>query len=315
MKQAQILEALSVFQLDFTIWSGMTKLSISDLKLGEGGDIPPERLALLGRKRICNPDLLKHFNSLKRRAIRTCEKYGLNFLNGYAVPTAKEDQLAQELDVICDEFEDNKQLFLSDYDASLEAWIHENQNYAAAIQSSIMPKEQVAKRLFSGYQLFKIQPSSDASSKRLEQGVDQLGDDLISEVIREADDLYQNLVGKDECHTRMSNKLAVLCDKIDGLSFLHGAILPIVSLMRDVLREVECLDGHKIMGNTFHKLMSLLLLLSDRHRIEQFARGEVSAQAFSTPLPTQPKTQLDDMDAFFAAQSTSENFQAESSYF
>ena len=64
--EVTVLDQLVVVNLDIHIWSARRKLMPLDLGNAE---LPPEDLASLGSKRICNPEELKHFTTLKARVV------------------------------------------------------------------------------------------------------------------------------------------------------------------------------------------------------------------------------------------------------
>ena len=96
-----VLDHLVVVQLDIHIWTARKKLASADLG---GAELPPEDLASLGSKRVCNPEDLRAFGMLKARAVNALERSGIRFLNGWAVPEARMDAIGIELAAIRDEF-------------------------------------------------------------------------------------------------------------------------------------------------------------------------------------------------------------------
>ena len=96
-----VLQQLLVVNLDVHIWSARKKLTAVDLS---DTNLPPEELASLGSKRICNPEELRAFSMLKARAIALLERNGIRFLSGWAVPEAKMDAISNELASIGNEF-------------------------------------------------------------------------------------------------------------------------------------------------------------------------------------------------------------------
>ena len=80
----EILSKLVVVSLSISLWTGRKKLSPEDLGL-DFSKLPPEKLATLGSKKICDPEKLAVFSALKRRAERQCEAVGVRFLGGYAI--------------------------------------------------------------------------------------------------------------------------------------------------------------------------------------------------------------------------------------
>ena len=59
-----VLDRLLAINLDISLWSARKKLTSEDF-----GDVelPPDDLASLGSKRICDPERLRVFNALKAR--------------------------------------------------------------------------------------------------------------------------------------------------------------------------------------------------------------------------------------------------------
>jgi len=62
-----VLKQLTALRLDVTIWSARKKLTAADFG---GQTLPPEKLASLGSKKVCDPDL-RVFATLKARAVRS----------------------------------------------------------------------------------------------------------------------------------------------------------------------------------------------------------------------------------------------------
>ena len=92
-----VLDHLVVVNLDIHIWTARKKLVPLDLG---GAELPPEDLASLGSKRICNPDDLRSFGTLKARAVNLLEGNGIRFLSGWAVPDTRLPEIMRELAVI-----------------------------------------------------------------------------------------------------------------------------------------------------------------------------------------------------------------------
>lgn len=89
-----VLDHLVVVNLDIHIWTARKKLVPLDLG---GAELPPEDLASLGSKRICNPEDLRTFGTLKARAVNLLERNGIRFLSGWAVPETRMMLLALSL--------------------------------------------------------------------------------------------------------------------------------------------------------------------------------------------------------------------------
>ncbi len=288
MIKIQHLDLLNIIQLNFDIWSGKTSLSASDLKLGKGGEIPPEHLIRLGTKKICNPDTLNRFLRLRTQAKRLCRHYGIPFLSGFAIPVSKADEVCQRLNEISLAFQQAKLQFIHSYDADIEAWIQENPPYENAIRMSLMSCDTAAKRINFDYRLFMIQPPehSQESAQRLKTDVEGLGDQLIEEIIEKANKLYtKKLAGKYQCNVRTKKVLQNLRDKLNGLYFLNSAFSPLVKMLDETLRDYDhYAEGNQIVAPFFYQVMAVVLIMCERSKIEQYANGLITPQAVVTDI-------------------------------
>ena len=104
-----VLDRLVVVNLDVHIWSARKKLLPQDFGNTE---LPPEELASLGSKRVCNPEELKTFGTLKARVTSLLERCGIRFLNGWTIPIEKQEEVSNELANIRNEFNQAKASFL-----------------------------------------------------------------------------------------------------------------------------------------------------------------------------------------------------------
>lgn len=288
MSHVKHLENLCIINADFDIWSGQTRLSASDFKLGAGGEIPPEKIAQLGSKKICNPTKLKGFHRLKTETRRFLLGYGMPFMNGYAVPVVKADEICSKLDKIDIEIQQLKREFVTGYENAVDEWCAENPEYEKAIRAGALSRKEVERRIDFEYQVFMVQPTEDEqSAKRLNRKVDELGDDLLSELVNDANEFYnKRLAGKMHIATSTAKTLKNLRDKVDGLSFLNSAFVPLVQLLDQTLAGYEKHGAGKrdIQGMFFFQIMAAVLIMCDRQRIQEYAGGELSVDSVAKEL-------------------------------
>lgn len=278
----KVLENMVCFFLDIRLWTGRKKLRPEDIK-ARAGAIPPEKLASLGSKRICDPKELAPFSALKKRAERACEARGIKFLGGYAVPEARAEELLLELESIEDEFQREKEAFLARYDQALEAWIAENSEWAGIIRAATEPVKTVARQLQCGHQCFKIGTVSpdagDAINAGLSRKVGAMGDRLVFEVSRDAEKIWEgSLRGKERVTQKALRPIKTLLDKVKGLAFLDGR----AALLADKLEAgLEALPKHgPIEGQDLNALCGLVLQIADPEGVKaiQVQSWETSSQ-------------------------------------
>jgi len=288
MSETGSLQSLSVIHVDFDIWSGQTRLTAADLKLGEGGKIPPEKIAQLGSKKICDPAKLKGFHRLKTETRRLLLRCGMPFMNGFAVPLSKADEMGRKLSDIRLQFNQLKQEFINGYNQVVDEWCQENPEYEQAIRTGTLPRETVEKRIGFEYQVFRIQPvnEDEASTQGLNRKVQCLGDDLIDEVVQEANRFYlERLAGRNQCAVTTRQTLRNIRDKVDGLSFLNSAFTPLVRLLDQTLRGYgQHANGRSIVAPFFYQVVATALIMSERTRIEQYANGAITLEAVAQDI-------------------------------
>lgn len=277
MSSLRHLEELCLVSPIFHIWSGQTKLEADDLKLGDGGRLPPDKVAQLGSKNICDPKLLTEFNTMKTACRRKLLSYGMKFLGSFIVPISKLDDIIGELERIKIEFNNSKQTFLSCYYDALEEWITENKEFESAIRAGSLSVEEVQKRISFDYQIITVAPAPVTGSKeKLESAVGGLGEELIKEVISEANDFYYGLLkGKQTCAVKSLARLANLRNKLDGLSFLDSSFRPLVDMLTNTLSLMKKYEDKKtIPAPDVYIIHAAALIMSSRDSIEAHTNGD-----------------------------------------
>src|SRR5690606_35240439 len=136
---------------------------------------PSEKVAQLGSKKIIDTTNLNGFHRLKQEARRMLARYGMPFMNGFAIPVDKTDEVCERLDKIEDEFDQLKQKFVSEYNAAIDEWAKENPEHEQAIRNGALSQSDVESRIGFEYQLFRIAPMEDeGNTNRLSRKVDSL---------------------------------------------------------------------------------------------------------------------------------------------
>jgi len=266
----RITDQLTLVVLAVHIWSGRKKLRPEDLKLGT--DIPPEELVSLGSKRVCNPQALKVFHRIKKGAERACLTVGTRFLGGFAVPRVHADALADKLQELKAEFDEDTALFLSGYDRALEDWIATLPRWEEPIRRAIEPASAVGGRLRFGYQLIQIAPMDQSGT--LEEEVRGLGDGIFAEVEQLAQELEESFEGKEKLHRRALGSFRRIREKLACLSFVDPRIAPVVDTIDGWFSRVP-VEG-PIAGPIFTEGMGLALLLSDADTMARHGAGQWS---------------------------------------
>lgn len=240
------LDHLVCISLSVHIWSGRKKLRPADLNL-KSGEIPPDELASLGAKKICDPEELKTFHSLRRRAERLCEVAGVRFLGGYAVPLDKAEELTNELKRLAAEFEAEKERFLSDYGESTTCWLNSlPAQWRPMVAQAIEPLEHIAGRLSFAHQCFQAR-GVDGLDGGLNRSVDGLGARLLREISRAAAQTWEaSFKGRTKVGRKALRPIRAILEKAKGLLFLENSLAPVLADIEeelDKLPQTGSLDG------------------------------------------------------------------------
>ncbi len=265
-----ILKSLTALRLDINIWSGCRKLTPTDLA---STSLPPERLASLGSKKVCNPETLRIFTTLKSRAVALLDRHGVRFLGGWALPDAHVPELLKALNHLADEFTAAKDKFLTSYDESITAWIADNPGWEDLIARSLVRKDVVRSRLHFSWQMFKVAPPRRAGvGHSLVQTVQGLGQTLLADVAKGAADLWErSYAGKTEVSLKALQPLRLLHQKMAGLHFLEPRILPVVTMMEDALAQLP--EKGPLRGSDLLSVQGLLSLLRDPDTVLQHGQA------------------------------------------
>lgn len=284
-----ILKNIVLVTMNTTLWSGRKRLRPEDLKLVDGSELPPDKLASLGSKRVMDPQALAIFERLKRRAEREILAIGTRFLNGYAVPKEKLKDLMAKLAVIEEEFDVAKRDFLSEYDQAVESWIAANPGWEEVIRRSIEDASYVSRQLAFSTQTFTVSPHRSHRSG-LESEINGLADQLRHEVAQVARTTWDSSYhGKTEVGQKAIRPVRSMLEKIEGLLFLEPGLNELVNGIRTILAALP--TAGPIKGADFASLCGALHLLGNIPEAGQIAENptveaepeEIAAAQEQTP--------------------------------
>ncbi|WP_319780066.1 DUF3150 domain-containing protein [Maridesulfovibrio sp.] len=232
-----VLNHILALNLDVNIWSARKKLTPSDFGATQ---LPPEDLASLGSKRVCNPEDLRIFGTLKSRAFNMLDRHGVRFLGGWAIPEKMADEIVKELTAIEKEFFAAKEDFLSRYDEAVQDWIKQHPGWEELIGSSTVSAEYVRSRIGFKWQFFKLAaPEKNSVKKGLKDEVNKLGSTLFYEIAKAATDTWNRCyAGKVKVTHKALSPLRSIHDKLNGLSFVDPRVLPITDLLQTAFDKV-----------------------------------------------------------------------------
>ena len=256
-----ILDNIAILVLSVSLWTGRKQLRQEDLKLADGSELPPHKLASLGSKRVMDPAALAPFATFKRRAERTVLSVGTRFLGGYAVPVEKLDELMTQLDIVKDEFTIAKSEFLAEYDQAVQDWKAQNPGWEEVIASAVEILEYVERQLDFRVQTFNINPV-DGHETGLDTEINGLAEQLRHEIQQQARMTWDgSFRGKLEVGQKTVRPLRAMLEKIEGLVFLEPALNELVTGIRSTLATLP--KTGPIKGGDFAALCGVIHLLGN----------------------------------------------------
>ncbi len=255
-----VLKHLTAIRLDVNIWSARRKLTPADFGTP---NLPPESIASLGSKKVCNPEDLRVFGALKARAVALLDRHGVRFLGGWAIPETATRAVIDALEAIGNDFSQAKDEFLSRYDDAVRNWISQNPGWEKLITGSVVDADIVRSRLGFNWQMFKVVPPRKADAGRpLVDAVASLGSTLMGEAAKVADEAWEkSFVGKTEVSLKALSPIHGLRHKLSGLSFVEPRVAPVVDLIDAALATLPAKGP--IAGGDLIMLQGLVCLLRD----------------------------------------------------
>lgn len=276
-----LLDQIAIVLPDFDIWTAKVQLGDDDIKLGDGGELPPKEFATRGQKYLVNRAELRPFTKLKTATRRICLKHGMPFMNGFAVPLDRIDMVSAALDGVKTEMDDEVKKFLSRYDQVVDAWEAEWESkdpcYARAIREGKLPKKVVEKKLGFDYQLFQVSGANQAQHEKINSMASGLSSDLMDEVVSEASDFFdKNLKDKESIKPASKKVLVRLHDKVRGLSFLDSRFSAVLDLLDKAMNGFAAAGGKEVKGENFYRIMAVVLVLASHNKIQSYVGNAIN---------------------------------------
>ncbi|WP_290920199.1 DUF3150 domain-containing protein [Halodesulfovibrio sp.] len=274
------LDNIVALNLDVHIWSARKKLTTADFG---SADLPPEQLASLGSKRICDPKYLRVFGTLKSRAVAILDRTGVRFLGGWAIPVGRTNEVKDGLDAIKDEFLKAKDEFIIRYDEIIHEWIANNPGWESVIAGSVVSVDYVRHRLSFNWQMFAVAQTTQSQGSGLEDEVASLGDTLFGEIAKTAKEAWQkSYAGKTEVSRKALSPIRTIHSKLSGLVFVEPRVAPIVELIETALNKVK--GRGPVLGTNLLLIQGLLSLLQTPAVLVEHGQMVLEGQSTSNVL-------------------------------
>lgn len=301
--------------LDIHIWSGRRLLEKSDLIQSnpEFSKLPEKELANLGSVKICDPDDIRTFHTLKDRAERVLGRAGLPMLGAIGVPADRFSGVHAELVKLQQQFQARARHFIAAYDQRIADWkarhLQTNPDWEPLF-SKVPTALHVAGRLSFDFHPFRIAAPAagnepPALNARFDQQLHGLKGELLQELADEAKRLLAACIdgGKKEANgvprervtARTMGPLRRAAAKLASFRFIDPGVGPLAEVIEDVLAGLPLagrIDGVRLMR--VGSLASMLATPLQAAQIAQLAQqgamadhllGRVAQSAAVAPAP------------------------------
>lgn len=174
--------------LHISIWSGRAKLTRDELDSNTADKLPPEQLAMLGQKKLINPELLKPLTAIKTKALTFMDMTGVKMLNGWLCHESRMSDIGKVLDELADQFRDCEDNFINNYADAAAAWAAQFPEWERMILNALPPRAKLERKFNFAFTAYKLEPygsgfGADQSAKTLQNissaAYEQLREDLL----------------------------------------------------------------------------------------------------------------------------------------
>ena len=193
------------FVLETHLWSGRIQLRAEDLKKFSSSNtsLPDSALASLGSVKICDPQVTRTFEQLKREAKAVLEAAGLSLFKARAVPSHRHSEIRAKLDDIKYRFEDEAKKLHATYNTKVAEWRGKwttaNPGYGHLLDR-IPSAETVFGRLSFEYHDYRVEPPKgvydDEGGSEFTTKLSGLRGELYKEAATEAITLMESCMDK-----------------------------------------------------------------------------------------------------------------------
>ncbi len=272
------VDNLVCVKLEVHIWGGRRHLEKGDLLQANPAfkNLPSEKLATLGAYKICDPDHIKRFQSIKGRAERALRRSGLPILGAWGIPSQRYQAVHEELVAIQAEFETLKSEFVKNYDAAVDKWrmeqLIENPEYGHLFNDTPAASHVERRMSFEFHPCRISAPAAvdqPALNERFDKQVNGLKGELMQEVATEANTLITEylttkkdggVVQKREYVTpKTLGPLKRAAAKMASFQFLDPTIGPLADAINSI---VSSLPPERIDGQSLLKVWGLARMLA-----------------------------------------------------
>lgn len=281
-------QQLVIFFLFFRQWTGEAVMSRADLSAGiVEGELPPDVItASYGSLKVIDPEVLKKFHTLKKRAETLLKDAGVPFCKGYAVPTGEAKDVADKLRVIANEYNQERDTLTKQLPQLISQWriAHPELN------NFVIPDPtDISRRInadFGMTHMTTVSADIDQSQSFAQVAKDDLFSGIIKDVAKRSKDLLKRSVEghkPEDLSQKTLSQLRFISNKLNTLRFIHHGVAPLCTLVNGLLNIMP--TKGKFDQGQFLTLQASLSLLMSEDLLTEVARGKITLEGYLQAFP------------------------------
>lgn len=279
---SELIKKSVIIMPEIKVWTGQSKLSVSDFPASVQAALPPEDLARLGSKQLLPKDYLREPGVIRSRTWNSLVRVGTHFLGGFLVPGNLLKEAQDFLKKDKDDFDKAVRKILDDLPAAINEWLSQTPpEWRPAISTAIPSAAEIGSRYSYDWYEYALNPD------KCDNGSLPLGnvfaDTFLKEIAALGKRQYDTIKVRSTVIGAKLQGLRLLINRLLGYKITVPAIAPVINALNDSMEEAMKTDSG------LNELKTVLFTISDPATLDNFIKTGVLADHAAAPA-TAPVT-------------------------
>ena len=274
---SELIKKSVIIMPEIKVWTGQSKLSVSDFPASVQDALPPEDLARLGSKQLLPKDYLREPGVIRSRTWNSLVRVGTHFLGGFLVPGNLLKEAQDFLKKDKDDFDKAVRKILDDLPAAIDEWLSQTPpEWRPAISTAIPSAAEIGSRYSYDWYEYALNPD------KCDNGSLPLGsvfaDTFLKEIAALGKRQYDTIKVRSTVIGAKLQGLRLLINRLLGYKITVPAIAPIINALNHSMEEALKTDSG------LNELKTVLFTISDPSTLDNFIKTGVLADHAAAPL-------------------------------
>lgn len=274
---SELIKKSVIIMPEIKVWTGQSKLSVSDFPASVQDALPPEDLARLGSKQLLPKDYLREPGVIRSRTWNSLVRVGTHFLGGFLVPGNLLKEAQDFLKKDKDDFDKAVRKILDDLPAAIDEWLSQTPpEWRPAISTAIPSAAEIGSRYSYDWYEYALNPD------KCDNGSLPLGsvfaDTFLKEIAALGKRQYDTIKVRSTVIGAKLQGLRLLINRLLGYKITVPAIAPVIDALNDSMEEALKTDSG------LNELKTVLFTISDPSTLDNFIKTGVLADHAAAPL-------------------------------